>query len=206
MASPTEKARADHKLDVPAVAKAEPGQADRTGRAQWLRAAILGANDGLLSTASLILGVGAAKDAEQRTMVLSGVAGAVAGACSMALGEFVSVSTQRDIEEILNIRDQKPEQEEQVVLPNPVKAAVASGFAFLMGSVVPLLATTFIIDGRWRMMAVVAVTSLALAVFGGGGAYLGGSRVAVSAVRVLTGGWIAMGVTYFLLKNFNKDD
>ncbi|KAK1282970.1 hypothetical protein QJS10_CPB22g01543 [Acorus calamus] len=205
MTSPTEKARADHKLDVPVVAEAEPGRADRTGRAQWLRAAILGANDGLLSTSSLILGVGAAKDAEQRTMVLSGVAGAVAGACSMALGEFVSVSTQRDIEAISSVRDHK-EEEEVVVLPNPVKAAVASGFAFLMGSVVPLLATTFIIDGRWRMMAVVAVTSVALVVFGGGGAYLGGSRVAVSAARVLVGGWIAMGVTYFLLKNFNKDD
>lgn len=66
-------------------------------RAQWLRAAILGANDGLLSTTSLMLGVGAAKE-DQRLMIISGVAGAFAGACSMALGEFVSVSTQRDIE------------------------------------------------------------------------------------------------------------
>lgn len=68
-------------------------------RAQWLRAAILGANDGLLSTTSLMLGVGAAKESKQ-VMVLSGVAGAVAGALSMAVGEFVSVSTQRDIEKV----------------------------------------------------------------------------------------------------------
>ncbi|KAH6837641.1 hypothetical protein C2S53_017047 [Perilla frutescens var. hirtella] len=67
-------------------------------RAQWLRAAILGANDGLLSTTSLMLGVGAAKE-DRDFMIISGIAGAVAGACSMAVGEFVSVSTQRDIEQ-----------------------------------------------------------------------------------------------------------
>ncbi|XP_071913706.1 vacuolar iron transporter homolog 5-like isoform X2 [Coffea arabica] len=66
-------------------------------RAQWLRAAILGANDGLLSTASMMLGIGAAKD-DQESMIISGIAGALAGACSMAVGEFVSVTTQRDIE------------------------------------------------------------------------------------------------------------
>ncbi|XP_021274981.1 uncharacterized protein LOC110409826 [Herrania umbratica] len=67
-------------------------------RAQWLRAAILGANDGLLSTTSLMLGVGAAED-DRWSMIMSGLAGALAGACSMAVGEFVSVSTQRDIEQ-----------------------------------------------------------------------------------------------------------
>lgn len=68
-------------------------------RAQWLGAAILGANDGLLSTASMMLGIGAAKD-DQESMIISGIAGALAGACSMAVGEFVSVTltTQRDIE------------------------------------------------------------------------------------------------------------
>lgn len=70
-------------------------------RAQWLRAAILGANDGLLSTTSLMLGVGAARD-DRQSMVLSGLAGALAGALSMAVGEFVSVSTQRDIERVNN--------------------------------------------------------------------------------------------------------
>ncbi|KAL2536483.1 putative membrane protein [Forsythia ovata] len=71
-------------------------------RGQWLRAAILGANDGLLSTTSLMLGVGAAKE-DKWLMIISGLAGAVAGACSMAVGEFVSVSTQRDIELQANI-------------------------------------------------------------------------------------------------------
>lgn len=79
------------------AASQEEKTSKKLERAQWLRAAILGANDGLLSTTSLMLGVGAAKDQDQLSMVLSGVAGAFAGACSMAVGEFVSVSTQRDI-------------------------------------------------------------------------------------------------------------
>ena len=63
----------------------------------WLRAAVLGANDGLVSTASLIVGV-AAGDAEFNTVLLAGVAGLVAGAMAMAAGEFVSVSSQSDTE------------------------------------------------------------------------------------------------------------
>lgn len=73
----------------------------RMQRAQWLRAAILGSNDGLLTTASLMLGIGAAKD-DQESMIISGIAAALAGACSMAVGEFVSVSTQRDIEKSMS--------------------------------------------------------------------------------------------------------
>ncbi len=67
-------------------------------RSNWLRAAVLGANDGILSTASLVLGV-AASGASGRAIVTAGVAGLVAGALSMAAGEFVSVSSQRDAEQ-----------------------------------------------------------------------------------------------------------
>ena len=66
-------------------------------RIGWLRAAVLGANDGIISTASLILGVAAASGAKADIM-LAGVAGLVAGAMSMAAGEFVSVSSQADTE------------------------------------------------------------------------------------------------------------
>jgi VIT1/CCC1 family predicted Fe2+/Mn2+ transporter len=62
-------------------------------RIGWLRAAVLGANDGILSTASLILGVAAAA-ATQNNILIAGVAGLVAGAMSMAAGEYVSVSSQ----------------------------------------------------------------------------------------------------------------
>ena len=70
----------------------------RTGRVGWLRAAVLGANDGILSTASLVLGVAAAHATHSNVMV-AGVAGLVAGAMSMAAGEYVSVHSQSDTEQ-----------------------------------------------------------------------------------------------------------
>src|SRR5471032_2111448 len=70
----------------------------RTDRVGWLRAAVLGANDGVLSTASLVLGVAAAH-ATHGNVLVAGVAGLVAGAMSMAAGEYVSVHSQADTEE-----------------------------------------------------------------------------------------------------------
>lgn len=70
----------------------------RTHRAGWLRAAVLGANDGLVSTASLMIGVAAARS-EQSFLVTAGAAGIAAGAMSMAVGEYVSVRSQNDIED-----------------------------------------------------------------------------------------------------------
>src|SRR6202048_4055100 len=67
------------------------------GRVGWLRATVLGANDGIVSTSSLILGVAAAH-ASQTTILLSGTAAVVAGAMSMATGEYVSVHSQADTE------------------------------------------------------------------------------------------------------------
>ena len=69
----------------------------RSERIGWLRAAVLGANDGIVSTASLVVGVAAAEAARQDVLV-AGVAGLVAGALSMAAGEYVSVSSQADTE------------------------------------------------------------------------------------------------------------
>lgn len=69
----------------------------RTERIGWLRAAVLGANDGIVSTASLVLGVAAA-GADTKNILVAGVAGLVAGATSMAAGEYVSVSSQADTE------------------------------------------------------------------------------------------------------------
>jgi len=67
----------------------------RSQRSNWLRAGVMGANDGVVSTASLVLGVAAA-DTSRATVLTAGVAGLVAGALSMAVGEYVSVSAQRD--------------------------------------------------------------------------------------------------------------
>ncbi len=73
------------------------GEVHRTDRVGWLRAAVLGANDGIVSTASLIVGFASA-GAARHNILLAGVAGLVGGALSMATGEFVSVSSQADTE------------------------------------------------------------------------------------------------------------
>ena len=70
----------------------------RTGRIGWLRAAVLGANDGIVSTASLVVGVAAANTGRHEVLV-AGIAGLVAGSLSMAAGEYVSVSSQEDTEQ-----------------------------------------------------------------------------------------------------------
>lgn len=89
---------------------------DRTG---WLRAAVLGANDGLVSTASLILGVAAAGTSEHN-ILLTGVAGLVAGATSMAAGEYVSVHAQADEEKADQTRLQAPAPNAPPAAPSPL--------------------------------------------------------------------------------------
>ena len=82
------------------------GERHRTKRIGWLRAAVLGANDGILSTASLVLGVAAAH-ATHSNVLVAGVAGLVAGAMSMAAGEYVSVHSQADTEQADLERERK---------------------------------------------------------------------------------------------------
>ncbi|MED6147879.1 hypothetical protein PIB30_048061 [Stylosanthes scabra] len=177
-----------------------------TQRAQWLRAAVLGANDGLVSVASLMMGVGAVKH-DITAMVLSGFAGLVAGACSMAIGEFVSVYTQYDIEKAQIKRERESNEvvannddDEKEKLPNPFQAAVASAMAFFVGGLVPMVTALFIRNHKVRMVVVAAAVSLALLVFGTFGAVLGRTPVTRSCVRVLIGGWMAMAITFGFTK------
>lgn len=170
---------------------------DYARRGQWLRAAVLGANDGLLSTASLMMGVGAVKK-DVKSMMLTGMAGLVAGACSMAIGEFVSVYSQYDIELAQMKREGK--MEEKARLPNPYYAAFASALAFALGAGVPLLGAAFVKSYKARLGVVVAVVSLALVVFGGLSAFLGKAPMIKSTLRVLIGGWMAMSITFGLTK------
>jgi VIT1/CCC1 family predicted Fe2+/Mn2+ transporter len=88
------------------MARAHPKELHRINRIGWLRAAVMGANDGILSTASLVVGVVAAHAAHS-SVLLAGIAGLVAGAMSMAAGEYVSVSSQADIERADLIREGK---------------------------------------------------------------------------------------------------
>ncbi|CAA2933965.1 vacuolar iron transporter homolog 4-like [Olea europaea subsp. europaea] len=179
---------------------------DYSQRAQWLRAAVLGANDGLVSTASLMMGVGAVKE-DAKVMVLTGFAGLFAGACSMAIGEFVSVHSQLDIEIAQMKREkrmtnngQNEVELEKEKLPKPWQAAMASALAFSLGAVIPLLAAAFIANYKVRLGVVVAAVTLALVAFGGVGAVLGGTPVVSSCPRVVIGGWMAMGITFGLTK------
>ena len=93
----------------------------RVGRLGWLRAAVLGANDGLVSNLSLVMGVAGAAAAE-RTLVLTGLAGLVAGACSMAMGEWLSVTSSRELSqkqiatEADELREAPEEEKEELVL------------------------------------------------------------------------------------------
>ncbi|XP_062224436.1 vacuolar iron transporter homolog 1-like [Phragmites australis] len=190
--------------DIEAAAHGSADRVDYLARAQWLRAAVLGANDGLVSVASLMIGVGAVNDTA-RAMLVSGLSGLVAGACSMAIGEFVSVHAQYDIQvahaEQSRGSDVSGGSEES--LPSPTQAAGASALAFAAGAALPLLSGGFVRPWAARVAAVCAASSLGLAGFGAAGAYLGGANVVRSAARVLVGGWLAMAVTFAVLKLFS---
>jgi VIT1/CCC1 family predicted Fe2+/Mn2+ transporter len=105
-----------------------------TGRMGWLRAAVLGANDGIVSTASLVLGVAAAH-ASTQAILLAGSAGLVAGAMSMAAGEYVSVSSQSDTEQADVAREREelrtePELERQELADIYVDRGLDAELAF----------------------------------------------------------------------------
>jgi VIT1/CCC1 family predicted Fe2+/Mn2+ transporter len=108
-------------------------EAHLVGRIGWLRAAVLGANDGIISTASLILGVASAA-ASQTNVLLTGIAGLVAGAMSMAAGEYVSVSSQSDTENADLARERReladdPEFEKRELAKIYVSRGVEAGLA-----------------------------------------------------------------------------
>ena len=84
----------------------EPHGDGINNRLNWLRAGVLGANDGIVSTAGIVMGVAGATS-DRTTILIAGVAGLVAGALSMAAGEYVSVSTQRDSEQALLAKERR---------------------------------------------------------------------------------------------------
>ena len=106
----------------------------RTGRAGWLRAAVLGANDGLISTSSLVIGVASAA-ATDGAALIAGVAGLIAGAVSMAAGEYISVSSQADLERA------DLEQERQALLDDPSGELEELAAIYVSRGLSPQLAT-----------------------------------------------------------------
>jgi VIT1/CCC1 family predicted Fe2+/Mn2+ transporter len=116
---------------------------DRVG---WLRAAVLGANDGIISTASLIAGI-AASNADKHTVVLTGIAALVAGALSMAAGEYVSVSSQLDTEnadlkreqyELEHFKDAEVKELQEIYIKRGLDAELALSVAIQLMKKDPL--------------------------------------------------------------------
>jgi len=208
-------------------------------RSNWLRAAVLGANDGIISVSSLAIGVAAASSTRE-PVVLATVAGLVAGALSMAAGEYVSVSSQTDTEKADIERERKeleemPEQElsilaqiyekrglksatamqvakelteadalgthvrdelgiNEITQANPIQAALASGAAFTVGGVLPLLVVLFApIKGMEYWLY--GSTIVFLMILGAMAAKTGGSNVFKGILRITIWGTIAMGLS-----------
>ena len=211
-------------------------------RSNWLRAAVLGANDGILSIASIAIGVAAASNA-RAPILLATVAALVAGALSMAAGEYVSVSSQTDVEKADILREKQellemPEEELQMLAhiyeqrgltkatalmvakeltdhdalgahirdelginevsqARPVQAAVASGAAFTVGGLLPLLMVLFVPVKNMEYF-LYASAILFLALLGAVAAKTGGSGVGKAIIRITFWGTAAMGLTAFV--------
>jgi len=218
----------------------EPHHESTSGLLNWLRAAVLGANDGVVSVAGIVMGVAGATT-ERHTIFVAGTAGLVAGALSMAAGEYVSVSTQRDTEKALLEKERReleedPEEElaelagiyrdkgltddlaiqvaEQLTahdalgahaeaelgidpdaLTSPWQAASASMIAFTLGAALPLLTSTLLSESV-RIWATVVAVTLALVLTGYASARFAGAEVRRAVLRNVTGGLLAMLVTY----------
>ena len=163
----------------------------------WLRAGVLGANDGIVSVAATVLGVAGAST-PVRTIAVAGVAALVAGALSMAAGEYVSVSSQRDAEKAAVRRGKvlptlvvsEPEE-----FTNPWHAAIASFAAFLLGGTIPLLVVLAPWGGARVPVTFVAVV-LALVLTGLVAARFSDAEPRRAVVRNVLGGSVAMAVTY----------
>lgn len=205
-------------------------------RSNWLRAAVLGANDGIISISSLAIGVAAASSTRE-PILLATVAGLVAGALSMAAGEYVSVSSQTDIEKADIEREkielkEMPEEELQILAQiyenrglkketallvakeltetdalaahvrdelgineisqaNPLQAALASGAAFTVGGVLPLLVTLFAPVQNMEYW-LYGFTIVFLGILGTVSAKVGGSSIMKAIMRIIIWGTIAM--------------
>ena len=155
----------------------------------WLRAAVLGANDGIVSVAGVVMGV-AATGVRSETILIAGIAAVVAGSISMGGGEYVSVSAQRD-SEIAHGRSGIQ------VNAHPWAAAWSSFIAFSAGAVLPLIAIT----GPWesiRIPLTVGAVVTALAFTGWWAAWAGKASIPRSIFRNVAVSVLTMGFSYLI--------
>lgn len=156
-------------------------------RLNWLRAAVLGANDGIVSIAGVVMGVAAA-GADTSFVAVAGIAAIVAGAISMGGGEYVSVSAQRD-SEIAHGRTGHQ------ITARPWWAAISSLIAFTAGAILPFLAIT----GPWqgvRIEATVLSVFISLALTGWWAAWAGKTPILKSVLRNVIISALTMGFSY----------
>lgn len=193
-----------HASDVPAapVLDAEPDAAidpslNPTGddgvaaRLNKLRAGVLGANDGIVSVAAVVVGVAGATSAIG-PVITAGAAAVIGGAVSMALGEYVSVSSQRDA--LLARRAAGHDVEDDEIV-SPWHAAIASSISFFLGALLPMIAIILPPAGA-RIPVTFAATLLALAITGAVSARIGGGSRGRAALRLVIGGALALAVTF----------
>jgi vacuolar iron transporter family protein len=161
----------------------------------WLRAAVLGANDGIVSTAGLVMGVAGATT-DNGAILIAGVAALVAGSISMAGGEYASVSAQRDSEIASRVKHEggngKYSKDEHA---SPMSAAVASFISFALGSVLPIVAIT----GPWteyREVATIVSVVISLAITGYVAAIIGGAKPLRPVLRNVVVSLVTMAAAY----------
>lgn len=155
----------------------------------WLRAAVLGANDGIVSVAGVVMGVAAA-GAKPETVLIAGIAAIVAGSISMGGGEYVSVSAQRD-SELSHGRSTAN------VNARPWAAALSSFIAFSAGAILPLVAIT----GPWeaiRIPLTVSAVVISLALTGWWAGWVGKSSIVKSIFRNVAISVLTMGFSYLI--------
>lgn len=162
-----------------------------------LRAAVLGANDGIVSTASVVMGVAGA-GADNKAIFTAGMAALVAGALSMAVGEYVSVGSQRDAEKShVKAVHGDDVNEDDHEFTSPIQAAIASLVAFTVGGLVPFLAVV-IAPTEIKVWTTVGAVFVALLLTGYFSAMAGNASKARAMGRVIIGGLLAMAITYFI--------
>ena len=155
-------------------------------QANRLRAGVLGAIDGITSTAGVVVGVAAASPT-RAALLLAGGAALIGGALSMGGGEYASVSAGRDAE----AADGVPVGE----LPSAWAAAAASAAAFIVGATVPV-AAVLLPPAGWRVPTAFLAVAVALLAAGVTSARLGGTDARKAVLRTLAGGGLAMAATY----------
>jgi VIT1/CCC1 family predicted Fe2+/Mn2+ transporter len=168
---------------------------DNNQQLNRLRAAVLGANDGIVSTSSVVMGVAGA-GAPNNILFSAGLAALVAGALSMAVGEYVSVASQKDAEKA-HIDTEHNGDDSNHEYTSPTQAAIASFVAFSAGGLVPFLAVIFAPQDS-KIIATVAAVIIALLLTGYLSAKVGNAPRARAMTRIVAGGSIAMLVTYYV--------